>query len=497
MINIFFDLWLFIDILLKFKTGFIKNDCDEVVLNPKEIAREYLSYWFWLDLISTIPFDVVSTAMIIILNYLFCNIIGFDVTQIKFLNLGSYLNVQLGQTGGLSLSRYVRVLRLAKIIKFMRFTRIQRFFKKWNDILDLQLEHYEICVKILKCVMWIFTWFHISACIAYQVCRLDLNTFHPLITLQCQETDLSLIEDKFDMGHRVFHNKSWIALKGLDKDGTSWTSIYIWALFMAISQVLCIGYGQIPPCTKREMLWVTCSTIIGAIFWAIILGRMTSMYESMTADKTILEGKLEECQEYQKFRKLPTALREDMINYYKMRYSKNFFSEHTILSEMNPILRSQLIDHNCYQLVKKCSLLQFMSSNFIRDLIHHLSYEVYQEGDLIMKEGQLGKCMYFISEGTVSIKTESYALSQMVKAGKYFGEISLILPFVVRLASAYSSSYSTAVYVLYAEDFREVLEKHPNDKGKLCQGIRKAFGFEACEEKSESESLTDTSEVTD
>ncbi|VDQ01832.1 unnamed protein product [Trichobilharzia regenti] len=43
--------------------GIIRNDfVDDIILDPTEIAREYVKTWFFLDLISSIPMDYVLFA---------------------------------------------------------------------------------------------------------------------------------------------------------------------------------------------------------------------------------------------------------------------------------------------------------------------------------------------------------------------------------------------------------------------------------------------------
>jgi hyperpolarization activated cyclic nucleotide-gated potassium channel 2 len=39
------------------------NNADEIILNPKDIARSYLRSWFLLDLISSLPLDYVITLL--------------------------------------------------------------------------------------------------------------------------------------------------------------------------------------------------------------------------------------------------------------------------------------------------------------------------------------------------------------------------------------------------------------------------------------------------
>lgn len=44
----------------RLRPGVVTNDyADEIILNPKEIARHYLKSWFVLDFISSIPMDYI------------------------------------------------------------------------------------------------------------------------------------------------------------------------------------------------------------------------------------------------------------------------------------------------------------------------------------------------------------------------------------------------------------------------------------------------------
>lgn len=46
--------------VLLFFTAYINEDLD-IIDTKKEIAKEYLRGWFFIDLISVIPFDLVLT----------------------------------------------------------------------------------------------------------------------------------------------------------------------------------------------------------------------------------------------------------------------------------------------------------------------------------------------------------------------------------------------------------------------------------------------------
>ena len=55
----FLDIWFGCDIVLNFNTGFVHDG--HLVMNRRAIAKHYLEFWFWIDIIATIPFEVFGT----------------------------------------------------------------------------------------------------------------------------------------------------------------------------------------------------------------------------------------------------------------------------------------------------------------------------------------------------------------------------------------------------------------------------------------------------
>ena len=58
---------------------------------------------------------------------------------------------------------------------------------------------------------------------------------------------------------------------------TAWVHSYSWALFKALSHMLSIGYGRDSPQTIAEV-WLTIgSMLVGATFYALFIGQISSI----------------------------------------------------------------------------------------------------------------------------------------------------------------------------------------------------------------------------
>ena len=68
---------------------------------------------------------------------------------------------------------------------------------------------------------------------------------------------------------------SWVTINGLQDK--SIFSQYTWSLFKATSHILCIGYGPFPPQSDVDVWLTTISMVIGASFYAIFIGQISSL----------------------------------------------------------------------------------------------------------------------------------------------------------------------------------------------------------------------------
>ena len=140
------------------------------------------------------------------------------------------------------------------------------------------------------------------------------------------------------------------------------------------------------------------------------------------------------------YRKLPRDLRVRIGDYFEHRYQGKFFNEDTILDELSERLREvgfpqkweileailnislqDVINYNCRALVASVPFFANADTDFVNSIVTRLKYEVYQPGDIIIKEGTIGNKMYFIQEGIVDIVMINGEVATSLSDGSYFG----------------------------------------------------------------------------
>ncbi|XP_049830292.1 potassium/sodium hyperpolarization-activated cyclic nucleotide-gated channel 2 isoform X3 [Schistocerca gregaria] len=401
--NCLSDTIFLIDIVVNFRTGIMQQDnAEQVILDPKLIAKHYLRTWFFLDLISSIPLD-----------YIFL-IFNQDFSE----------SFQILHAG-----RALRILRLAKLlslVRLLRLSRLVRYVSQWEEVYFLNMASVFMRIFNLICMMLLIG--HWSGCLQFLV---------PML--------------------QGFPSNSWVAINELQ--GAFWLEQYSWALFKAMSHMLCIGYGRFPPQSLTDMWLTMLSMISGATCYALFLGHATNLIQSLDSSRRQYREKVKQVEEYMAYRKLPREMRQRITEYFEHRYQGKFFDEEAILGELSEKLREDVINYNCRSLVASVPFFANADSNFVSDVVTKLRYEVFQPGDIIIKEGTIGTKMYFIQEGIVDIVMANGEVATSLSDGSYFGEICLLTN-ARRVASVRAETYCN-LFSLSVEHFNVVLDQYP------------------------------------
>ncbi|MBI5848946.1 MAG: cyclic nucleotide-binding domain-containing protein [Nitrospirae bacterium] len=110
-------------------------------------------------------------------------------------------------------------------------------------------------------------------------------------------------------------------------------------------------------------------------------------------------------------------------------------------------------------ILQKVHLFKGLRRNLLMKLLVDLVEKEYEAGELIFSEGEIGKALYIILEGSVALtkkgKEAPLVLAEL-QAGSYFGELALIdqMP---RFATA-SAQEKTILLIMYKSYFDDLIK---------------------------------------
>ena len=74
-----------------------------------------------------------------------------------------------------------------------------------------------------------------------------------------------------------------------------WSEQYTWAMFKALSHMLCIGYGRYPPQCVSDVWLTIISMLTGATFYALFVGQSTTLIQTFDTSKRMYTEKVQHC----------------------------------------------------------------------------------------------------------------------------------------------------------------------------------------------------------
>ncbi|XP_051520477.1 potassium/sodium hyperpolarization-activated cyclic nucleotide-gated channel 2-like isoform X1 [Myxocyprinus asiaticus] len=402
--NVASDTLFLADLIINFRTGITEGDNSQIILDPKVIRRHYLRGWFLVDFISSIPVDYI-----------------FLIVDIE---------ARLESAEVYRTARALRIVRFTKILsllRLLRLSRLIRYIHQWEEIFHMTYDLASAVVRIVNLIGMMLLLCHWDGCMQFMV---------------------PMLQD--------FPANSWVSKNNIVN--ATWDVQYSYALFMSMSHMLCIGYGAQAPEGTTDVWLTMISMIIGATCYAMFLGNATNLVQSLDASHRQYQEKYKQVEQYMSFHKLPADMRQRIHDYYEHRFQGKMFDEENILGELSDPLKEEIVNYNCRGLVANMPLFGNADPHFVTVLLTKLRFEVFQPGDIIIREGTLGRKMYFIQHGCVSVITHDNK-EKKLNDGSYFGEICLLTR-GRRTASVRADTYSR-LYSLSVDNFNEVLEENP------------------------------------
>ncbi|XP_072316632.1 potassium/sodium hyperpolarization-activated cyclic nucleotide-gated channel 4 [Eucyclogobius newberryi] len=398
--NVVSDTLFMVDLVLNFRTGIVKEDSTEILLDPRAIRLNYLKSWFVVDFVSSIPVD-----------YIFLMVDSLDSEVYRT-------------------ARALRIVRFTKILsllRLLRLSRLIRYIHQWEEIFHMTYDLASAMVRIVNLIGMMLLLCHWDGCLQFLV---------PML--------------------QEFPPDCWVSKNLMVND--TWGVQYSYALFKAMSHMLCIGYGAQAPEGMTDVWLTMLSMIVGATCYAMFIGHATALIQSLDSSRRQYQEKYKQVEQYMSFHKLPADVRQKIHEYYEHRFQGKMFDEENILGELSEPLKEEIVSFNCRSLVANMPLFANADPNFVTAVLTKLRFEVFQPTDFIIREGTVGRKMYFIQHGRVGVLTRGNKETKL-SDGSYFGEICLLTR-GRRTASVRADTYCR-LYSLSVDSFNEVLEEHP------------------------------------
>jgi voltage-gated potassium channel len=253
----------------------------------------------------------------------------------------------------------------------------------------------------------------------------------------------------------------WLSLRGVNLQTSMWSN-YVHALYWCIQTLTTVGYGDELPATDVERIYAMGLMIVGVGVYGYVIGNVASILANIDPAKAEYRSMMERLTGFMKYRRIPPDLQRRIRGYYSYLWEKRLgYDESTIISALPSSLQTDVSLFLKKDIIEKVPIFKGASEEFIRDIALQMRSVVYTPGDYVVRAGDAGRDMYFISRGTLEVVAkDGTTVYTMLRDGDFFGEIALLLN-QPRSASVRAVDYCD-LYRLEKDHFDRVLARYPD-----------------------------------
>ncbi|XP_035836641.1 probable cyclic nucleotide-gated ion channel 5 isoform X2 [Helianthus annuus] len=410
---------------LQFRTAYIAPSSrvfgrGELVINPAQIAKRYLRWYFIIDFLSVLPLpqiviwrflhrsrgsDVLSTKQALFFMVLLQYIPRFA----RIVPLTSELKRTAGviaETAWAGAAYYLLLYMLASHIvgAFWYLLSIERNITCWQEACEKSGHNTSFLYCGNNHMPGYNSWSNISSSVLTENCSPDGDN---------PPFDFGIFKQALTSG--IVSSKKFV-LK------------YCYCLWWGLQNLSTLGQGLQTSTYPGESLFSITLAISGLILFALLIGNMQTYLQSLTIRLEEMRVKKRDSEQWMHHRLLPQDLRERVRRYdqYKWLETRGV-DEENLVQSLPKDLRRDIKRHLCLSLVKRVPLFENMDERLLDAICERLKPCLYTCHSYIVREGDPVDEMLFIIRGRLESVTTDGGRSGfynrgLLKEGDFCGE---------------------------------------------------------------------------
>ena len=253
----------------------------------------------------------------------------------------------------------------------------------------------------------------------------------------------------------------WVLI-GASEAARPYFDQYLRAVYWCVTTIATIGYGDYTPNhdVNAQIIYTIIVMIFGVGMYGYIIGNVATLIANIDVARANYQAKMEEINDFLRTKRIPGRLQARVRNYYAYLWeTQRSISTVSITEELPHTLSMEISLFLNRGILEKVSLFKNANEVFIREIVQLLQPMVFLPEDYVIRQGEFGDCMYFLSNGDVEVVVNNQKVATLGQ-GSPFGETALTVA-EKRNASIRALTYCD-VYKLAKSDFDSLRSRYPD-----------------------------------
>ena len=221
-----------------------------------------------------------------------------------------------------------------------------------------------------------------------------------------------------------------------------------------------LGQDDAKPSSTLQSVFSVFIVIVREGLSVAVVGQVASFISNYDNAAAAYRQKMLLSTQFMNTFRVPSDLSSRVLQYHQFNYLRtNGLSADEVLEGLNGRSRRDISYFLNGKVLRNVPMFQNTPENFVEELCGMLLHETYCPQEYVIKVGEVGRAMYVISSGRLSVIGSNGERFSVLRSGDYFGEIALIYS-RKRTASVQALTFSD-LNILSYDSFQHILDDYP------------------------------------
>lgn len=230
------------------------------------------------------------------------------------------------------------------------------------------------------------------------------------------------------VGLRDFSSQGWIQRLELARD--NFFDLYLHSLYWTVTTLATVGYGDITPKTRLEIMLAIGMMIVGALLYAFVVGNVVSILNQLDGGRSDYRKRQSAIVAFLSHNGVDkeTIVRIRRFNDYQWARTRGFRTKE-LFEELPAELRSEVTYKMLRDQVETVPLFSKASPGLRNRLLLLLQPVTFPPGTMVLEPQAMGDEIIFITMGELEIETQAPLPVEVLRigAGDYVGDLAFFL----------------------------------------------------------------------